>query len=634
MSSFVRGGLVFAAFLFCTYDTCASGQQLPDPNLFAGTSLSFNGSGQYASVTSRPALNVSSQFTLEAWVNVSWFTPNVFQMVVRKGDSYYVGFYGNNPYCRINTSPTPGSITWKTSWTTYALQPNTWCHLAMTYDSTKGGYEANSLDTFDSLKEYDPQVPIVPQGSAVDWDQHIREIGNVLYEPNYPDPNKVWKLFYTGYNGAYLEYNTSVGYAYSADGNNWTKFGPLDTRAGEDPYVVNFHGTYYLYCEDKAAIPFKNIRLYVSTDCENWTDMGVVFDTQTGGNPPNWQAQDVSSPCVRVEEDVNDVNNTKWYLLYEGRGGGNGGLIGLAHSANGINWVRDSNDPVMAVGAPGTWDESYIVPDDILRIDGTYYFTYHGYGASGHTGFWGGLATSTDLHNWKRFVFNPISTEGTAGAETDTIMFFPNGRYSMVYFARGGIRKFRIWNICTPHIYINAVEGSYRLRDYCNNALICGDSKALAFGKAPEGTQYPFEGMIDDVRLWNRALSPSEIRTTWKNPLEGNEPNLVAYWKFNEGWGQIAHDSSINHFDAYLGYDPCDADWADPEWVLPIVDWEQINYRDFNHDGRVDFGDLAVLFGNWLGEVAPGAGGDFTGDGIVNFEDFSVFATRWLWTAP
>jgi hypothetical protein len=80
------------------------------------------------------------------------------------------------------------------------------------------------------------------------------------------------------------------------------------------------------------------------------------------------------------------------------------------------------------------------------------------------------------------------------------------------------------------------------------------------------GYHYYFNGLIDDVRVYDRALSAQEIQMSMHVPLEGNEPNLVGYWDFDEGEGQVAHDTSGNGNDGQLGSGP-DADDSDPNWA-------------------------------------------------------------------
>lgn len=60
---------------------------------------------------------------------------------------------------------------------------------------------------------------------------------------------------------------------------------------------------------------------------------------------------------------------------------------------------------------------------------------------------------------------------------------------------------------------------------------------------------YRFKGVIDDIRLWNRALSETEIRQTMCVNLNGDESGLIGYWDFNETSGSVVADKSANHFN-------------------------------------------------------------------------------------
>ena len=77
---------------------------------------------------------------------------------------------------------------------------------------------------------------------------------------------------------------------------------------------------------------------------------------------------------------------------------------------------------------------------------------------------------------------------------------------------------------------------------------------------------YLFKGLIDEVAIYNRALSADEIRANMHRRLAGDEPNLVGYWDFDEGEGQIVYDLSGNGNDGQLGSTP-EADSSDPAWV-------------------------------------------------------------------
>jgi len=55
------------------------------------------------------------------------------------------------------------------------------------------------------------------------------------------------------------------------------------------------------------------------------------------------------------------------------------------------------------------------------------------------------------------------------------------------------------------------------------------------------GTQ-GWTGVMDEVRLWSVAKTPSEIQRDMKVVLKGTEPGLVAYYRFDEGSGAFTDD--------------------------------------------------------------------------------------------
>ncbi len=57
-----------------------------------------------------------------------------------------------------------------------------------------------------------------------------------------------------------------------------------------------------------------------------------------------------------------------------------------------------------------------------------------------------------------------------------------------------------------------------------------------------------FSGRIAEVRIWDRALSVTEMKEGVCNVPSDSE-GLVAYWKFNEGEGHIFHDATGNGYD-------------------------------------------------------------------------------------
>lgn len=69
------------------------------------------------------------------------------------------------------------------------------------------------------------------------------------------------------------------------------------------------------------------------------------------------------------------------------------------------------------------------------------------------------------------------------------------------------------------------------------------------------GSQY-FDGLMDEIRIWNIARTDGEITSYYKRIIDDplSEPGLVGYWNFDEGIGeQSIFDSSSSALHGFLG---------------------------------------------------------------------------------
>ena len=92
----------------------------------------------------------------------------------------------------------------------------------------------------------------------------------------------------------------------------------------------------------------------------------------------------------------------------------------------------------------------------------------------------------------------------------------------------------------------------------------------------------PFIGFADELRIWNIALTIEELRENLHRCIAGDEEGLVGYWRFDEGSGTVAGDSSINNNDGTL---------FGPEWVFSTapVGFGESHTEIVSSGGAVDF---------------------------------------------
>jgi len=98
-------------------------------------------------------------------------------------------------------------------------------------------------------------------------------------------------------------------------------------------------------------------------------------------------------------------------------------------------------------------------------------------------------------------------------------------------------------------IYINGKETTYSYTEDINGTLDNDSANPLTIGGESDGGS-PFPGLIDDVRVYNRALSATEVQALYKSGVAKFAPptdkGLVGYWSMNEGTGTVAGDGSGN----------------------------------------------------------------------------------------
>lgn len=226
--------------------------------------------------------------------------------------------------------------------------------------------------------------PILRPGPSGTFDSRsIRNLTLIQDDINY-------KLYYTGDN----EIRTEIGLAMSPDRITWTKHpanpllrvgasGTWESAQVRQPAII-VEGNVYKMWYDGYNGSTRSIGYATSTDGINWTK--YTGNPVLVAGPTSFDITGVGEPAVVKVGNV-------YHMTYTGYDNAGTGRIGYAFSTNGTSWQKYYGNPILQLGSPGTWDDSYLASGALLYKDRKFHVWY--YGRNSFTGWWQiGYATS------------------------------------------------------------------------------------------------------------------------------------------------------------------------------------------------------------------------------------------------
>ncbi len=84
-------------------------------------------------------------------------------------------------------------------------------------------------------------------------------------------------------------------------------------------------------------------------------------------------------------------------------------------------------------------------------------------------------------------------------------------------------------------------DGEFVIDKASVTATYTGDGP-IYLGKAAAGSGVPFDGALHEFRIWNSYRQQAEIAANRFVALKGTEVNLIGYWPFDEGRGDLSID--------------------------------------------------------------------------------------------
>ncbi len=232
-------------------------------------------------------------------------------------------------------------------------------------------------------------------------------------------------------------------------------------------------------------------------------------------------------------------------------------------------WTKSSENPVLNLGAAGTWDDVYVLTASYYFDGSTYHMWYSGSGTTDELIFDIGHATSTDGLAWTKDALNPVLERGPTDSWDDYRVYFPtvflvDTIFHMLYSGLDGT-NLRIGRATSP-------DGITWTKDALNPILDLGPAGSWdAVGLVSEIVLFDgfiyhlwYTGIDDQVHRIGHATSPDGI--VWTKDSTNNPVMSVGSatsWDYPRVQGiHIIFDGAIyqmwysggDFFDWRIGY--------------------------------------------------------------------------------
>jgi C1A family cysteine protease len=233
---------------------------------------------------------------------------------------------------------------------------------------------------------------------------------------------------------------------------------------------------------------------------------------------------------------------------------------GYAIAYDGVNDYVDSNKDNEFRIANGTFEAWF------------YAYTYTGYGC-----LW-----SKDVDNYNDDIYTYFKADGTLSFGIDKSSGGSNA-HCVDSIDPIEVNKWYhlavIWGTGGLKMYLNGeLQGTYSI----DNPVVAA-TVTLQLANRRSGAY--FNGIIDEVRVWESRRSETEIQENMYKTLNGDETNLVSSWSFNEGDGTRSLDISSNHFNSTLVNGPQWITSTAPIGLTSVILTESSGTKTFTDTG-------------------------------------------------
>jgi len=498
--------------------------------------MNFDGTDDLVRIADADALDLTSAITIEAWIKPNDISGTEY--IVGKAAAYTLSMANAELQFAVNGE---GRST-----TTVGLTANTWQHVALTFDN------AGKLAKFYVDGEF---VEAIQFTNALTASNNVLDIGALLSTSD--DWNgqladvRLWNVARTGAEIA-ENFNRPVS---GNEGGALVAHYTFDEASGAtatDSAGSN-NGTITGATRVDLAPDVFGTKLTVQ---ENETAQGQMTPSDVVGTA-TYSVQTAPNNAGTVSID----SNGNW--TYTPAANFNGTETFTLRATDGTR----NDDETITVTVNAVSGKSVDVSGSVLALDGSndYATVRHDAGLNNsvwtiETWFQTSSHTASGDSNIGRLI---SKAQGTGGNQFS--IYMSQGKLNLVTngLDTSTVTTTDTYNDGAWHHVSGVYDGStlklYVDGDLVQQASVSGtptlDTKDLNMGAFDDGsgaTQF-FNGKLDEVRVWTEARTDAEIRANYDQQLSGSEPNLEAYYRFDDdAIGTTARDQAGNGHDLDL----------------------------------------------------------------------------------
>ncbi|MFC5834295.1 LamG-like jellyroll fold domain-containing protein [Nonomuraea insulae] len=478
-----------------------------------GKALSFNGTSSWVTVNDAASLRLTTGMTLEAWVNPSTVTSwRTVLMKQHTGGLAYVlsaGSDSNRPHTVIHTT---GEVD---TGGTASLALNTWSHLAATYDGTTIRLYVNGT-----------QVSQRTAGGPIRTDNGVLRIGG----------NSLWGEYFTGlidevrvYNRALTpiqlqaDMNTPIGQEPAPDTQAPTAPGSPTATGGAGSAQLSWTAStdnvavdgYTVHRSATPGFTPSGANQVGSSQTTTFTDAGLAAGTYYYRVRAFDAAGNVSTSSAEVSAAVTAPPTNPGLVAAYGMNENAGSTVADASATGNTGTLTNTSwtgtgryGPALAFNGTSSW----VTVNDAASLRLTTGMTLEAWVNPSTVTSWrtvlmkqhtGGLAYVLSAGSDSNRPHTVIHTTGEV--DIGGTASLPLNTWSHLATTYDGT---------TIRLYVNGTQVSQRTA----GGPIRTDNGVLRIGGNSLWGEY-FTGLIDEVRVYNRALNGTEIQSDMSAPV-------------------------------------------------------------------------------------------------------------------